>query len=740
MSSKKKNKILASVSADRFIGRTKELDQLLRYAKGRGEPYGMTVLATPGVGLTELLTQTYDQLFYEQGDLIPFYFQIKRSDKTSAGLANRFLQSFIQQIVAFRRAKPSILDAHPDVCEIAEIAIPADGHWIDRLIETCEQRSRLNDEAAMIRNALSAPLRALAHGARAFVMIDDFENADLPGAVDLVEELKEIYSRSKIPFVFSGKRRFVFGATQRGRKILDNVQGLELRELDFSESGLLAESLSSQYNLNITDQTRDLMGRQFCGNPSLIRALFQTAYETNTDLDTFRKVEEVYASALFGGKIKGIYDSVFDEISSDVEVQKQLIDLLYNLYQTDAKRDSIDSWKKHVDLDSDEFYSAVNRLNISEFIRETSNMVEVMSENDVIRDYIETRFRLENSGDSRSLVVAESLSAFLKRAPDNMAKFYKRSSALGMREIMVVFDCQKIPSSLCDYGEFKASHKGREESEIFASIESEAKTLSLPQIIYTAHTVSLYSPISKLTDKERSAVALGFEAADYKDENEIVWIAAEVDSKLEANAETTSFWCDRLEMVALMCDFTRYRLWLVAAEGFSPEAIEILRKRNAMGSSRAQVELLAKFLGAEDVISKPPISNEYEMVLPMGDDTELIAAYAVEEIAKRHSFEPKAINQIKTALVEACINATEHSNSPDRKIYQKFAVEDDKIVITISNRGLRFKGKETKEIKPVKGRRGWGLKLMQSLMDDVSFEQVDDGTRISMTKMLAPHE
>ena len=120
----------------------------------------------------------------------------------------------------------------------------------------------------------------------------------------------------------------------------------------------------------------------------------------------------------------------------------------------------------------------------------------------------------------------------------------------------------------------------------------------------------------------------------------------------------------------------------------------------------------------------------------MGEDTELIAAHAVEEIARRHHFPPKAINQIKTALVEACINATEHSDSPDRKIYQKFSIEDDKIIITISNRGLRLADKKAQEIKPDEGRRGWGLRLMQTLMDEVKFEQVDDGTRISMVKYL----
>ena len=87
-------------------------------------------------------------------------------------------------------------------------------------------------------------------------------------------------------------------------------------------------------------------------------------------------------------------------------------------------------------------------------------------------------------------------------------------------------------------------------------------------------------------------------------------------------------------------------------------------------------------------------------------------------------------------MVEACINATEHSLSPDRKIYQKFTVEDDRIIITISNRGLRLADKKATEVAPAEGRRGWGLKLMKNLMDEVKFEQTDDGTRISMTKYL----
>jgi anti-sigma regulatory factor (Ser/Thr protein kinase) len=40
------------------------------------------------------------------------------------------------------------------------------------------------------------------------------------------------------------------------------------------------------------------------------------------------------------------------------------------------------------------------------------------------------------------------------------------------------------------------------------------------------------------------------------------------------------------------------------------------------------------------------------------------------------------------------------------------------------------------EAADTKERRGWGLKLIRSLMDEVEFERVDDGTRLRMTKYL----
>jgi serine/threonine-protein kinase RsbW len=157
------------------------------------------------------------------------------------------------------------------------------------------------------------------------------------------------------------------------------------------------------------------------------------------------------------------------------------------------------------------------------------------------------------------------------------------------------------------------------------------------------------------------------------------------------------------------------------------------------------LEFLTERLGGRHVVETA--TDEFELAIPMGEETELIAAHTVEQIARRTGFQPEAINQIKTALIEACINATEHSLSTDRKIYQRFRLESDRLVVTVSSRGLLVpenhletggaeRSNGNGQAEGARGRRGWGLKLIRTLMDEVEFERVDDGTQLRMTKYL----
>lgn len=712
-------RIFAKTEPADFVGRRAELDRLLKHADGKSGANGLAVLSVPSAGTSELLRQTYDRLFAEQDEISPVYFELKTSDGSAENAARRFLYEFLLQTAAFRRRDATLIDLSPALNEVADLAAPSYGHWIDRLAET--YHGDANDQLAFIRNCLAAPLRAAAHDIRSFVMIDNLSAAvHLEQGESFLELLTAVFARSTIPFTFAGHRRFLFARTP--------FQALPVEPLSFADAGEMAARLSAKTGVKINDQTRDLIAVQLGGKPVLIDYLFHAASSREVDLDSFELVEKTYTDEIFGGAMARYLDATLDRILPDAVQRGNFLRLASERIVPTL------SLKKQLRITNHELRILLDALNWNEFINVSSGVVQIDKSDSVVCDYLKGRNQLELDTKPRALIVGEALTENIRRAPELMARLYRKNAAIGLRELLLKFDGRKISAAALDYEKFKTEFKGADDDKILKAFKEDNAKINLPSVVYTAHTGDFYAKLNEMCDIERSAVALGFVNAGRKEES--VWIAAEIESKLEATAELTEDWCDRLAKAAISCNFSRFNIWLVAPEGFSAEAMEVLRTRNALGSSRKQVELLARLLGAEIRSFAANAANEYEFVFPMGENTEMIVAYTVEEIAKRHAVPSKAINQIKTALVEACINAAEHSLSPDRKIYQRIVIDDEKITIIISNRGLRLADKATKEIAPDEGRRGWGLKLMKGLMDEVTIEQVDDGTRVTMVKNL----
>ena len=728
-------RILSNLSTNDFVGRQHELEKILSHARQNTAKSGLLILSAPLAGASELLKQVYDRLFVERQNSIPIYFAFSKNDKSPEETARRFLQTFLLQTVAFRRNDPKLLHSAPELSEIAELAAPSDGYWIDRLIMACDDEVKGDDARAFVRQVFSAPLRALSHGAQSFLIFDDFHEAE----PSLIEEIKQIYSRAIVPFIIAGRRRYLLNALQNGENGLHNTGFIHLSPLSVAEASILADKTASEYKVKLSEQVRDLMIQQLECNPVFITNLILGARDRQTDLDSFQRCQQVYTAELLGGRIGRYFSGIFDEIAPQHELQRELLSLLQNALASEQSKSTIETWGNRVSVNQEDFLRLIRELHQYEIIRSDSSLVEVPEIAIVIRDYISARYSLEVETQPRALVIAETLAKVLKRAPRLMARFYRRTASLGLRDVLATFNLQEVPAVLFDYARYRKFYKGADDAEIETNLANEKEKVILPQIVYVANCAEFYPSIERISDAERSAVAVGFEKGNYSDENQIYWIAAEIESKLEASLETTEFWLDRLEAVAVFCNFNRVRLWLVAPEGFTEEAQQLLNDRGAFSSSRKQFELFADILHAQNSSTEEATGEEYQLIMPMGDDTELISAQAVEEIARHHDFKPAAINQIKTALIEACINASEHSLSPERRIYQKFVFERDKLVITVSNRGLQIPfGKQNgsaAEENPA-GRRGFGLRLIRSLMDAVEFLNSDDGTQIRMTKLL----
>jgi serine/threonine-protein kinase RsbW len=731
-------RILASVSRDEFVGRDAELRQLVRHSSRAGDPGGLLLLGAPNVGASELLRQAYDELFSRRGETIPIYFAFGRA---SLDAARNFFQSFIQQYIAYRRVDAALCEASLTFHDLVELALPTDYELISELIEGFERERASTDPNALISFCLSAPQRVAAAARRSvFPLIDCVRLAGTDAdQVSLGREIARAFKRANGPVALAGLRRRILDVVHGAGDDYDGGEVIHVEELSDDDARRLVANIARRQQVESNEATRDLIVQQLGASPFFISAVLQAARDRETPLTSFLNCQRLYVDELMGGRIHRHFTSILDQVTPHPQTRRTLLRVLHESASRETRKSSLWAWKKRLGVDATEFERIIDALHVYELANSSAAFVEVNADSYVWMDYLRAHYRIEVAGESRALVVADTLIETLKRAPQAMARKYRREAALSLRELLGYFNCQRVPASLFHYDRFALAHTGVETDAVNAALDTESDLVKLPQVVHVSDGSAFAA--SMQFEEERCMVAHGFDAAEYTDEREVVWVAAEIESKLEAGREVTQAWCDRLENLARECSFGRVRLWLVAPEGFSPEACELLNERDAYGSSRRQVELLTVRIKSEARAFEESRPDEYEMVIPMGADTELIAAHTVEQIARRVNFRPEAINQIKTALVEACINAAEHSLSPDRKIYQRFRVDNDKLVVTVASRGMvpaNVAGQNGEGVSQLEGksRRGWGLKLIRTLMDEVEFERVDDGTQLRMTKYI----
>lgn len=734
-------RVLGRVNRAEFVGRRDELARIVAHPGQTTR--GLLILLAPAAGVSELLRQAYDTLFTRHERIIPIYFALPRSESTTVSTAIEFLNTFLVQYIAFRRDEPLLCHAPLLLSDVLKLAPAADYEWIEQLLETYHETRFGDDDSELVRLCLSAPERVPEGSGVPFVLLDAVAPIASGNDPSLCQaEFLRILDRSRHPFVFAGLRRLVMNAVHASGCALDSLQTLRLEKLSESDARELVGSAAARQRIALSDETRDLLVQQFDCSPFFINLMLQAAREKNISLTSFLACEQLYVDELLGGHLHRYFNTLLDEMVPRVEVKRLLLRLLYEATVSDKSKASFETWQKILSVESRELETLLTQLNAQEFVTWDGGLIIGGGGPACWKDFLKTRFRLDLQNEPRALVVADTTADALKRAPHTMASHYRRLARFKLRELLQQFNFQLVPRILFHHDRFKESYLGATPDETVAGLDAETDLIRLPQVFHTAACTAYNRQMVQLSDEDSCAVAHAFEGAIYADASQVVWLAAQIESKLEVERDQAELWYDRLQMLGNSCGFSRVQFLLVATEGFSTEASAFLEQRNAFGVSRQQMELLSQRLTGADVSKPSSAENEFVAVLPMGNDNELLAAEMVERIARRYNFLPEAINQIKTAIVEACINAAEHSLSPDRKIYQRFRIENGKLVITISSRGV-VPGKRTielgatvPEIEPSEGRRGWGLKLIRSLMDEVEFERVDDGTSLRMTKYL----
>ena len=133
------------------------------------------------------------------------------------------------------------------------------------------------------------------------------------------------------------------------------------------------------------------------------------------------------------------------------------------------------------------------------------------------------------------------------------------------------------------------------------------------------------------------------------------------------------------------------------------------------------------------------VDNNVDLSIPMQPDMEVIATSVAESMGVFMGLEENKVDEVKIAIVEACINAFEHSKSEERRIDVSFSIDDSALTININDGGSGFDMDEAMAKIAEKrsegiGDRGRGLTLIYELMDEVSIASTPKGTLVKMLK------
>ncbi len=137
--------------------------------------------------------------------------------------------------------------------------------------------------------------------------------------------------------------------------------------------------------------------------------------------------------------------------------------------------------------------------------------------------------------------------------------------------------------------------------------------------------------------------------------------------------------------------------------------------------------------------------QDVTLTLPMLPDMELTASRTAGAMGERIRMSADKIDEVQAAVVEATINAIEHSGAENRQVCIHFEVlgsetEPQGLQITIHDSGIGIEPEALDRARreqtfTVPRKRGHGLRIISGLMDDVQIETDAQGTTVVMRKM-----
>ncbi len=327
--------LLGTLPEKDFFGRREDLAHLYNLAieAEKGISQNICVSGPGGVGKTELLKQLFNQLFWGQSKVAPFYYVPNNALLSSAAFARDYLIHFICQRLAFDLRDVALLNTDSISIENLESIIgEKKAGWAQKILERYLADGKEPTDA--LRIALNAPYQStLTTDIPVVVMIDEFQrlnNLNINGKTDplLASLFEKPMSFKKAQYLISGNQTEVMEMP-----VTSHFSKIDLGNLRLDGSSKLFSAVCEAYGVKKHVIPYALINR-LGGNPFYIRCIAKTA-------GINKKFEEgelwkAYTSEVCSGGIYVYWSSKLKNFLHEPNLRKDALEALSRIYEAEG--------------------------------------------------------------------------------------------------------------------------------------------------------------------------------------------------------------------------------------------------------------------------------------------------------------------------------------------------------------------------------------------------------------------
>ena len=736
MMERRREYIFPTIPERDFYGRDDIIEELYNLATypEAGRSNNIYLYGRRKIGKTEILRRVYNRLFWKQDKTIPFYYSFPERGINIYELCRDFLSSFLRQYVAFIKKDTTLINGGAPLLYLRDLIREGHAPVVSSLIDNLYGNIESGDLLGAVKTSISSPsFVSHVENARVFIAIDDFQNTDRLDKTEKEGIFKELEGLLKLPSLTcifaSYSLNKPVGAMERsltGALSLKELKGLSMKDAEEMWGDAWGERLFSRRHLEHIIRILDF-------NPYYIKTMIQVIKDRYPDVSSLKGIYSIYFDELNRGSLGLLFSSIIGR--TPPHLRNSAIVMLKRC--SENVRGGVMAILSSLPCKREDAFSLLELFSLKGLIDCDLTGIRLV-EDRVFRDYLELQYRKEIKGeepeDFKGTWIWERLKELDREGIDaERMDIIKRCKSL-----LEGFSCQGVPALLFDYDTFKEGFDGRGDEEIKDRLKRAKDFYNLPLIVGSSR-----ESIEDSAGIKSIILGYGFEDGTYQTGKDLIWlVGCFVLHPVASLHEVVSF-IRHAKTIEMRFKGIEVVKWAIARDGFSKESLKELKDHGVLTSNLRQIDLLRGFIEIERAEDRTDDLYEFELILPMVSETELVAARAIEEIARKGNFDEDSINQIKMALIEACINAFEYSRSKEGKVALKFMLNGEKLTIYVENEGRGFEPNLIPEPSiddKLSGanKRGWGIKLMRHLMDDVSFERINDSiTRLKMVKYVS---